>query len=66
MISYSGDAGFLKIHIVHFSVTFSGHRHLVFQGNLILFGPVPRHFNRLPVIQGNSCPAFPIVISPFA
>jgi len=36
MISYSGNAGFLKIHPVHFSVTFSGHKYLVFQGSLTL------------------------------
>ena len=39
MISYSGNAGFLKIHPVHFSVTLSGHNYLVFQGSLTLLWP---------------------------
>jgi hypothetical protein len=39
MISYSGNAGFIKIHLVQFSVTFSGHKYLVFQGSPALLAP---------------------------
>jgi len=39
MVSYSGKAGFFKIHPVHFSITFSGHNYLVFQGSLALLIP---------------------------
>jgi len=57
---------YLKIHLIHFSVTLSGHNYLVFQGSLTPLCPCSSPFIRLPVIQGNSCPAFPIIISPYA
>jgi len=39
MISYSGYAGFSKTHLVHFSITLSGHINLVFPGSLTPFWP---------------------------
>ena len=55
---------YLKIHLVHFSITLSGHINLVFQGSFTPLCPCSSPFIRLPVIQGNSYPAFPIIISP--
>jgi len=36
IIYYSGVTGLLKIHIIHFSVSLSGHDYLVLQGSLTL------------------------------
>ena len=66
IISYSGDAGLLKIRVIYFLVTLSGHNYLIFQDNLALIWSCSSPFTQLPVIQGNSCSAFPIIISPSA
>jgi len=34
-ISCSGDAGFLRIHIIHLLVNLSGHKCLIFRVNLL-------------------------------
>ena len=66
IISYSGDAGLLKIRVIYFLVNLSGHNYLVFQDRLTPIWSCSSPFTRLPVIQGHSCPAFPIIISPSA
>ena len=66
IISYSGDAGLLKIRVIYFLVTLSGHNFLIFQDSLTAIWSCSSPFTRLTVIQGNNCPAFPIITSPSA
>jgi hypothetical protein len=37
MISYSGIAGLLKIHPIHFLTAVSGHNYIIIQGSLTPF-----------------------------